>query len=259
MQKEIIRTIIVDDERRSSRLIHNLLSQYCPQVNVIGLAENVSEAREMIDSLQPDLVLLDIEMPHENGFHLLSELPEVPFDVIFITGYDHYALKAIKFQALDYLLKPVDVDELIGAIEKVSKRRRNHAHSLQALFQQLSNPDLPPSQIAIPIQKGRIFLRVSQIVRCEADGAYTWIYPLDEKRVLSTQNLGEYEKLLPGAEQTGEHTFFRVHYSHLVNLHYIREFDRYENELLLTNGYRLPIAQRRKQTFITMLKKMGLY
>ncbi|MEO1413021.1 MAG: LytTR family DNA-binding domain-containing protein [Bacteroidota bacterium] len=258
--KKAIRSLIIDDENKSREVLKWMLQEYCPEVEILGLAESAEVAFEQIQRLHPNLLFLDVEMPYGTGFDLLKRLPQIDFEVIFVTGFDHYALKAIKYHALDYLLKPVDIDELIEAVKKVQWQidKRMDTERLEKLLSNLQNQDAGQRQIAITQQDGREFIPVANITRCQADGACTWFYLVDGRRLLSSKNLGEYEKILPSPQGNYQNCFFRSHYGHLINLSQIKRLNRREKYVELKNGQRVPIAQRRAPRFSEILKQMNL-
>ena len=255
-----IRAIIIDDESKSRDNLNWILKEYCPNVEVLAEADSARNALSLIESLSPNLLFLDVEMPHGTGFDLLKWLPEINFEVIFVTGFDHYALQAIKYHALDYLLKPIDIDELVEAVKKteVQISKKIDTERLEKLLQNLQDRNTEERQIAIPMRDGREFFPIDQIVSCEADGSCTWIQLEAGRKVLSSKNLGEYEKILPKPEAQFKNRFFRVHYSYIVNLSSILKFNRREKYVELKDGRKISIAQRRITPFSDVLRKMGL-
>ena len=255
-----IKALIIDDEKRSRDILKFMLEKYCPEVEVLSLAESAEAAYNKIQELQPNLLFLDIEMPFGTGFDLLKRLSKIDFEVIFVTGFDHYALKAIKYHALDYLLKPVDIDELIEAVKKVDQllSKKIDTERLDLLLKNLQDSNQEQQQIAITRQDGREFIPVKNIVRCLADGSCTWFFLDDGRKLLSSKNLGEYEKILPKPNGQFQNRFFRIHYSHLVNLSYIQKFNRKEKFVELKTGDQIAIAQRRGTPFSEILKQMKL-
>ena len=257
----LIRALIIDDEPRGRNILRTLLGKYCPEVNIIGDADSADAAYAMILKHKPNLLFLDVEMPHGSGFDLLKRLPNTDFEVIFVTGFDHYALQAIKFHALDYLLKPVDIDELMQAVQKVKVALAEslNTHRLTQLLDNLNNPDQAAHKIAIPNAEGREFISVENIIRCASDGNCTWFFLKTGRKILSTKNLGEYEKLLPDAHSNGVHRFFRVHHGHLINLNYIQFVNRRENFVQMKDDAKIGIAHRRKSSFLDLLKRLNLF
>ncbi len=225
MKNTPLRAIIVDDELMSRQMIARVLGKYCPQVELLASAGSVEEAYSLVVELQPNLLLLDIEMPHGSGFELLQKLNRTDFEVIFITGFDQYALRAIKFHALDYLLKPLDVVQLIDAIQEAEKRVQGKLDQerLQKLLANLNNNTLASHQLAISTLEGREFIPIDQIIYCRADGGYTEFHLSNGRQLVSSKNLGEYEKLLPEALPNYQNCFFRIHHSYLINLTYINK------------------------------------
>ncbi len=251
-----ITALIVDDEAKSRSILNKLLTDFCPEVEVTGFADSVNEAYKLFIEKKPQLLFLDVEMPHGSGFDLLHRLPNLNFEVIFVTGFDHYALKAIKFHALDYLLKPVDIDELIQSVKKAQEaiQKARDTERIRQLISNLSNPDPGTQQIAIPTNEGREFIPVEQIIYCAADGGYTIIYLQNNRKLISSRNLGEYEKLLPPASESQKHRFYRIHYGQLVNLFYIKKYNSKENYVRMSNGDQINIAQRRKAKFLELVE-----
>lgn len=252
----IIRALIVDDEAKSRNILQKLLITFCPNVQIIGIADSIDTAYQLFVKENPQLLFLDVEMPHGTGFDLLRRLPHQQFEVIFVTGFDHYALKAIKFHALDYLLKPIDIDELMQAVHKaaIALQKKEDTNRLRQLLSNLDNEHLSTHSIAIPTIDGREFIRIEQIIYCQAEGSYTWIYLDDKQKLLSSRNLGEYEKLLPRASKIEKHSFFRIHYAQLINLFYIKKYNSRENYVQMSNGDKVNIAQRRKSGFWGLMK-----
>ncbi len=255
-----INAIIVDDEEKSRGTLSLILNKYCSDINIIGMAESVDEAYGMIIKQNPNVLFLDIEMPHASGFELLKRLPNINFEIIFVTGFDHYALQAIKFHALDYLLKPIDIDELIIAVNKVKTTLSNkiNAANLTGLLKTINTSSPVIQQIAIPTPDGREFIAINEIIRCEADGIYTWFYLENNKKIISSKNLGYYEKLLPNTKHQDSNPFFRIHHRHLINLSFIKKFNRKENFIEMIDASKLTIAQRRKARFFSILKNSNL-
>jgi len=193
----MIKTVVVDDEKKGRELLINVLKNYCTGIEVIGQAESANEAFDVISRKKPDLIFLDIEMPNGTGFDLLKMFEKISFHVIFTTAYDHYAIKAIKYSALDYLLKPIDIDELQEAFSKVHEQASVNPQSpnIDVLLSALNNVD-KAKKIAIPDQEGVAIVEVKDIIRCQADSNYTLIFLKDGSKVVSTKTLKEYNNLL---------------------------------------------------------------
>ncbi|MBI2967567.1 MAG: response regulator transcription factor [Bacteroidetes bacterium] len=247
----MIRALIVDDEKKSRELLLALLNRHCPEVFVAGLASNNTEAYDLICLQKPDVVFLDIRMQGGSGFDLLKKFREVNFLVIFITAYDQYALRAIKYSALDYLLKPVDENELKEAVAKAVQNMslRNYRPHIDNLLTHLKNPDNPANKIAIHSSGTIELIPIRHITRCEADGKYTRIFLSDGTHRLASRNLKEYEELLSGFG------FYRVHHAHLVNFTCIKEYERGRGgNLILNDGTSITVSQRKKAEFLRVLK-----
>ncbi len=261
MNKQTIRTLIVDDEPKSRNLNATILQKYCPRVNIVGLAESADQAYQLVLEHNPELLLLDIEMPHGSGFDLLKRINRNDLEVIFITGFDQYALQAIKFHALDFLLKPTDALQLIEAINKAEERIRGKRDNerLQQLLSNLNNADSSAHHLAIPTMDGREFVSINQIIYCTANGGYTSFTLSQGRQLLSSKNLGEYEKILPKSNSTHQLCFFRVHHRHLINLSYIKKYNSKENYIQLEGQVNISIAHRRKAKFLKILKEMNLH
>lgn len=247
-----LKIIIVEDEKNSREGLKNLLSEFCPTTEVIGMASNVDEGLKLIKELEPDLLLLDIEMQSATGFDLLEKVADIRFDVIFTTAYEQYAIKAIKFSAMDYLLKPIDIKELIQAVERVQNKRSNGASNQQVKYL-LENLQAAPSKInkiTLSTSDGMVFLPVSEIIRCEAQGAYTQFNLKNGKKILVSKNLKEYELLLH------DYKFLRVHNSHLINLEEVGRYVKADGGYAVMNdGTHIPISNTRKDEFLELMRQ----
>jgi len=244
-----IKTIIVDDEQHCIEALITMLEKKCPDVKVLATARSVAEAKTVIDTFQPELVFLDVEMPHQNGFELLNLFGKIQFDVIFTTAYEQYALKAIKFNALDYLLKPFSVADLQEAIKKhMEKKGIKYAPGmapLEMFLQNMKTLQQTNRKIALPTFNGLIFMPVQNIVRCESTGNYTKIFFIDKKHLLVSKPLKEFEELL------SEIDFFRIHNSHLINLQQMSSYIQGEGGYaLMSDGTQVEVSRRRKAEFL---------
>lgn len=244
-----IKAIIVDDELHCIDALRAMLQKKCPEVTVLAGVNSVKEARQLIDELQPDLVFLDVEMPHQNGFELLKQYDKITFDVIFTTAYEQYALKAIKFNALDYLLKPFSVQELQEALRKFHERRSQKQDAtiapLEVFLQNMKTLQQTNKKIALPTINGLVFMPVQNIVRCESTGNYTKIFFTDKKQLLVSKPLKEFEELLTDVD------FFRVHNSHLINLQQMESYLQGEGGFaLMSDGTQVEVSRRRKAEFL---------
>jgi len=254
MDKKPLKTIIVEDESRGRNALKAMLSQM-KSVQLVAEAANVDEAIEQIKKLSPDLVLLDIEMPFKNGFDLLAALPNRTFDVIFTTAYDSYAIKAIKFSAIDYLLKPIDPEELSNAIEKTAEKREIALHQPQLqinnLLENLRTINKQNFKLSLPTSEGAIFIPIDEIVRCESDTNYTRFFILSETRpILVSKTLKDYDDLLT------DYGFCRVHHSHLINLKFIKKYIKGEGGVVvMIDGAEVEVSRRKKEVFQKSLEK----
>jgi len=245
-----IKAIIVDDEQHCIDALQTMLQKKCPDVQVIGSAKSVREAKELVDELQPDLVFLDVEMPYQNGFELLKLFDKVYFDVIFTTAYEQYALKAIKFNALDYLLKPFSIKELQDALEKCREKKLSRPKELgvspmDVFLQNMKTLQQTHKKIALPTINGLVFMPVQNIVRCESTGNYTRIFFTDKKNLMVSRPLKEFEELLSDVD------FFRVHNSHLINMQQMQSYIQGEGGFaLMSDGAQVEVSRRRKADFL---------
>lgn len=249
-----INVLIVDDEIGNRSLLSELLRLNFPDLQIVGAAENIQTARLYFDQFKIDLLLLDIEMPHGNGFDLLKQLIEFDFEVIFITGFDQYAIDAIKVQALDYLLKPLDEDELTEAVKVALKRIQEKQPNQQVvnLLQQL-HPAASNKSVSIHTREKIILIRVNELAYLKADGTTTFYYLHSGKRILSTKPIGKNMIPLPVAKDVFSHGFYRCHSSYIVNLFYVKEFNKKGQTLLLENGEEVPVSQSRKELLLKLI------
>lgn len=243
-----IKSIIVDDEKHGRENLAGIIAEYCPEVLVLGEADSVENAIQLIQEEAPDLVFLDIEMPKANGFQLLEHFLEINFEVIFVTAYDNYAIKAIRFSAADYILKPINYHDLKTAVQKVSQRilQKQENKRIKELHRNIMQPENP--RIGLPTGDRIEFVDVKNIIHCKGEGNYTHIY-LVEKYLFVAKTLVEFEDLL------SENSFMRTHKSHLVNLKHVTAFIKTDGGMLqLSNGNEVAISRRRKELVLQMLK-----
>lgn len=252
MKPHMIRTVIVDDETDSRNVLRKLLETYCTQVIVVGMAAGVDTASILIRETSPDLVFLDIEMIHGNGFDLLNGLLPMSFQVIFVTAFEEYAIKAFKYSAVDYLLKPVDIEELQRAVEKASARKQDKVDltPIRTLLQNVGVMQLSQQKMAIPTINGLSFIAMQDIIRFEAQGNYTAIYLTNGQTLMATRNIKEYELLLPEA------IFCRIHNSHIINLQKIQKYQKGRGgQVIMEDGTAIEVAIRRRQEFLQRVVK----
>jgi two-component system, LytTR family, response regulator len=246
-----IKALIVDDERNNRENLSLLLSEYCRDVEVIGMAGSVDEALKIIESEEPDLVFLDIRMPEKDGFKLLERLDVVRFEVIIVTAYNQYAIQAIKFCAVDYLLKPIDIGELIQGVETVSRRisQKQENERLKQLIYHM-NRNGPPERIGLASQNRIDFIGIAHIIRCEADSNYTHVYLDSRQKVTVSKTLKEFEELL---RDSG---FIRMHQSHLVNSVHIKSYQKNDGGyIIMDDDTLIPVSRTKKKEIVAMLRK----
>jgi two-component system LytT family response regulator len=244
----MIKTIIIDDEPYCCETIATLLEDN-QEVEIAAVCHNGADAIIAIHKHKPDLILLDVEMPKMNGFEMLEQLPSVNFQIIFTTSYDQYALKAIRFSAIDYLLKPVDSEELQKAIQKVVQRTQKPiAQQLEILMQKIHQPSTPIKKIAMPTMEGLQLVPVESIISCESDSNYTILLLKGNKKIIVSRTLKEIEELLE------EHSFIRVHRCYLANMNEVEKFVKGEGGyLVMSDGTTIDVARNKKDT---LLKKL---
>ena len=243
----MVKAILVDDEKHGLETLAILLNDYCPGVRVMEKCNSAKKALEAIEAIKPDLVFLDIEMPVMNGFELLEQFEQIPFTVIFTTSYDQYAIKAIRFSALDYLLKPVDPKELVSAVHKASRQKQSPtSEQLQILMDQLQNKEKQFSKIAIPTLEGFELIPADEVVSCEADDNYTHLFLKNKTKITASRSLKEMEEQLkefPG--------FIRVHHSYIVNLNEVVKYVRGEGGyLIMTDNSTVNVSRSRKNALL---------
>jgi len=247
----MIRAIVIDDEKASRDTLINMVNRYCNNVDVIDKADGFANGIESIKRYKPDLVFLDIQMSDGSGFKLLDTIKDIKFEVIFVTAYDQFAIKAIKYSALDYLLKPVVPEELVNAVEKVRiKKESGNLNHLKILFKNLTATESKERQIALTTMQGIFIFMLDDIICCEADGCYSTLYVKDEKKFLITRPLKELEELID------DEGFLRTHKSFLVNKKHIRQYLRTDGgTLLLSNSMEVPVARRKKEMILHLFNK----
>jgi len=249
----MLKVVIVDDEQDAVKFIESIISEYCPNIEVAGKAHSARDGVKVINETEPDLVFLDVEMPHGSGFDLLSHFPQKDFDVIFITAFNHYAIKAIKYSAVDYILKPINISEFIEAVKKVEAGRQKKKDKSAGFETLLENLRMSlPGKLAIPTSDGMEYLKMSDIVRIEADRSYSWFFLNDGRKFLVSRNLKEYQDLL------SDRNFFRTHNSHLINLEYVKKFIRQEGGYIqLIDDSTVPISRARKDLFLAHMARLA--
>lgn len=243
---------MVDDEIDSIRVMQKLLDAFCPQVEIVGTAGGVETAIELIRETMPDLLLLDIEMSQGNAFDLLNQLQPLEFQVIFVTAFDNYAIRAFKYSAVDYLLKPVDIDDLLEAIGRVQEKpdEQDLSQQMKILLANVGVLQLSQQKMAIPTITGLLFVPVQDIMRFEAKGNYTTIFLSNGDPILATKTIKDYEEILP------ETIFCRIHNSHIINLSRIRQYQKGRGgSVVMEDGSVIEVATRRREEFMRRLLK----
>ncbi len=247
----MIKAVVVDDEMISRQTVIEVVQTFCEDVKVVGSAGSVDEAHQVLRTIRPDVLFLDVEMGNKSGFNLLEELGEVDFDVIFVTAYDQYAIRAIKFCALEYLLKPIEVDELQEAVEKVrtnmreKQAKKNFSHLLENLRVSAPN-DL---KIAIPVSEGYRFVKTADILYFEADGSYCRVHLSDRKTLTVSKSLKYFENLLEDS------SFLRIHNSYYINLDFVVSYIKGDGgEVVMQNDAHLSVSRSKKEPLLTQLK-----
>jgi two-component system LytT family response regulator len=251
--KNKLAAIIIDDEPDAVAFISSIIREYCPQLEIVGTGQSAIEGEQLIQSLQPDLIFLDVEMPHGTGFDLLAKFPKKLFDVIFITAFNHYAIKAIKFSAVDYILKPINISEFIEAVGKVAEKR-HHTLSTDNQYTELLNnlKSSLPSKLAIPTSEGMEYLNTKEIIRIEADRSYCWFFMLNTKKYLVSKNLKEYHDLLI------DRNFFRSHNSHLINLEFVKKYVKHDGGYIeMMDGKQIPISRIKRDLFLKQMARLS--
>ena len=247
----MITAIIVDDEPYSCESLATLIERYCPDVKLLDICYSGADALKAIKEQAPTLLFLDIEMPGMNGFEMLQQLPAVNFSVIFTTSYDQYAIKAIKFSALDYLLKPVDREDLQTAVQKaIQGSQQSLPQQIEILFQKLNHPSIPVNKIAIPTMEGLQMLFVENIIRGASDSNYTTLHLKNKQTITVTRTLKEIEEMLE------DYSFLRVHHSHLINLNEIEKYIKGDGGyLIMSDGSNIDVSRSRKEMLLKKLNR----
>lgn len=246
----MIKAIIIDDEVHCLDTLNMVITDYCPQVEIVGQCMSAKQGMEAITKHHPSLVFLDIEMPVMNGFDFLEQFKQIPFSVIFTTSYDQYAIKAIRFSALDYLLKPIDPKELITAVQKIETQKYLPlSEQFQMLMSQIKHNGGGYNKVAIPTSEGFELIPTDQLVRCESEDNYTHIYLKNNRKIIACRTLKEIEEQLINFS-----SFIRVHHSHIVNLNEVHKYIRGEGGyLIMSDNTIVNVSRSRKEMLIRKL------
>ena len=249
----MIKAVIIEDERNSIEVLQKLLAKHCPQIELLGYAENIESGEELIRKQKPELVFLDITMPDGNGFDLLEKVSDINFEIIFITATDKFAMKAIKYSALDYILKPVDAEELKTAVEKIIEKKLQlpQMENFKFLLENVRNKDFDYSKITLPTGNAYEVVNIKDIIRCEAEGSYTNFILTGNRKLLVSLGLKHYEDLLP------QEKFIRIHHHDLINMdHVVRYLKEDGGYAVMTDGSKIEVSRRKKDSFLEHLQKM---
>lgn len=248
----MLRALIIDDEPAAREKLQLLLEKYCAgRIRVEALCKSAEEGLESISKYRPDLVFLDVEMPSMTGFDMLKKINPIQFEVIFTTAHNHYAIKAIKFSALDYLLKPIDLEQLQEAVNRAVEKRGqvNAPEQYHHFVENIRNPNQKLDNLSIPTAKGMVFVKTEDIIRCESASNYTIFYLTNKDQVVATRTLKEFEELL---DESG---FVRIHHSHLINKHHLREYIKGAGgQVVMADGKTLDVSRRKKDEVMEKLK-----
>jgi two-component system LytT family response regulator len=248
----MIRCILIDDENNALEMMEWLLKTYCANVAIDAMCNSAEKGIEAINKYRPDLVFLDIEMPHMNGFDMLEQFDKISFDVVFTTAYDQFAIKAFRYSALNYLLKPVDPDDLKKTIERVEEKKSQPTRDqIDLLLQNIKGPAKPTaSRIALTTNDGMIFVSTQDIIYCEAESNYTSVILGNGKKIVVSKVLKDIDEALSGPD------FFRVHNSFLINLNRIKKYVRGEGGyVIMDNDVTISISRSRRQEFMELFSK----
>lgn len=249
----MIKAIIVDDEDRARHTLSTLIKDYCSDLQILAECSSVPEAVIAINKLNPEIVFLDIEMPEYNGFELLDFIKEVNFEIIFVTAYSQYAIKAFEVSAVDYILKPIEIENLKNAVAKARLKRQhsNIAQRLDLLKNSFNGEEI--KKIAFSMNDGLVFSDINEIILFEADRSYTHVYLKNGSKLTVSKPMRTFEEIL-----VTRTVFFRPHRSYLINLNYIKSYRRGESEIIMDNNYQLSISREKKSEFESLLRELKI-
>jgi two-component system LytT family response regulator len=249
----MLRTLIIDDEEHMRDTLGKMLARYCPRVEVVGTAAGLASGKKAIENLNPGLVLLDVQLTDGTGFDLLKSLSSISFQVIFITAYDKYAIDAFKFSAIDYLLKPINPEQLSDAVERAQLVVNDHLRlQMHALDENLKSGNQHDKKIILKTLDNVYLIELRHIISCESDSCYTTVHTTAGDRIMVAKTLKDYEGLLAGCG------FYRVHKSFLINLSHIKRFEKQDGgSIVLTNELKIPVASRKREEILELMEKMA--
>lgn len=248
MSPTLLKTVLIDDEPGARAVVRDFIQKNFPDLKIEGEASGVEEAAHMISHIRPDLLFLDVEMEDGTGFDLLDKLDNLHFNVIFTTAHDDFAIKAFRYNAIDYLLKPIDPDEFIAAVEKAIQHRHQDVYEKQLLQLLKSAQEKKFDRITLNTNNGHVFTNTADITRIETYGNYSFVYLLEGDRLLVSRNLKEFEEMLP------EPDFFRIHQSHIVNTNFVKKVIKEDgDQVVMKDGMKIPVSRRRKEEFLSIV------
>lgn len=247
----MLRSIIIDDEERSRESLKNMVTNFCPTVQVCAMCQNIAESVVAISEHKPNFVFLDVQMKRETGFDLFAQIPSVNFDVIFTTAHAEFAIQAIRYSAVDYLLKPIDIQELKNAVDRVGNKQSVHiAERLQHLLSNLQQGSVRKYRLALPTLEGMTFITAEDVIYCHASGNYTEIFTKDGKKYVVSRALKEYEDML------SDQNFFRIHHSWLINLDAVKSYVKGDGGyVIMSDNASLDVSRRRKESFLERIRQ----
>lgn len=245
----MLKTVVIDDEKDAIDFLCGAIDQYCPDARVVGYSTNVADGLKEIELKNPDIVFLDIAMPSGSGFELLNQIPDRNFEVIFVTAYNEHAIKAFRYSAIDYLLKPVDISELVAAVNKVARPvSRTNLNVVNVLLDNLRSGS--PRKLSLPTTAGYEYVLLDDIIRIEADRSYCCFYLTQHRKYLVSRCLNDYHQLLEN------NNFFRIHNSHLINMRHVKSYMRRDGGYVeMTDSSQIPVSRNKKDFFLNAMRQ----
>ncbi len=246
----MLKVVIIDDKSSARKLISNIIKSSFKELNVVGFGEDVKSGLKVINSCKPDIVFLDVDMPDGTGFNLLQKLPKVDFKLIFVTAHSQYAIQAIKFSALDYFLKPIDIIEFTESLTKIisSIKKEEQELALSAFMNNMK--DAKNKKLVLNTSENIFVVNILDIIRCFSEGNYTTFFIKDQPKIVISKTLKEYDNLL------SDYNFFRVHRAHLVNINFIQKYSKNNSVLYMKDNSQCPVSYRKKDELLNLLKTM---